>query len=565
MDIQTELNEAQRAAVSYSGGPHLVIAGAGSGKTRVLTYKIAWLISQGVSSAHILALTFTNKAAREMRERLYKLLPRDASRYLTAGTFHSVFAKILRQESKYIGYSHDFTIYDTQDSKSLLKKIVKELELDDKIYKPSTLLGRISEAKNGLLGVADYMHSREAQLRDNHDRIYRMADVYNLYQSRLRAADAMDFDDLLFNMFILLNNNTEVLLKYRDIFRYILVDEYQDTNYSQYRIIRLLSAPLAEEPPTADAPSTVAAERFICVVGDDAQSIYGFRGADIRNILQFQREYEGSRLFKLEQNYRSTKNIVGAAGSLITKNRNQIPKSVYSERETGEPLTVRSFAGDREEAAYIASSVAQKKRQGQVLDDMAILYRTNAQSRVIEDELRKAALPYRIYGSLSFYQRKEIKDVLAYFRLISNPRDDESLLRIINIPARKLGDTTMDKVRGAAIQAGVPLMNVVAAPANYNLPVNRPTAERLFGFAAMIQELQELIESTDAYTFADTVLTRSGMRTALMMPTTNEDREQWENVEELMSALQEFVRLREENGETYLSLMRRNLEALQNA
>ncbi len=544
MDILTELNAAQRSAVTYSGGPHLVIAGAGSGKTRVLTYKIAWLLSEGVSSANILALTFTNKAAREMRDRLYRLLPREASRYLTAGTFHSVFARILRQESSYIGYSHDFTIYDTQDSKSLLKKIVKELELDEKIYKPGILLSRISESKNGLLSPSDYMHSRECQLRDNHDRIYRMADIYNLYQTRLRAADAMDFDDLLVNMFVLLNNNEDILLKYRNIFRYILVDEYQDTNYTQYRIIRLLSSQPSEETPD----NTQIADHFICVVGDDAQSIYGFRGADIRNILQFQNEYAGCRLFKLEQNYRSTKNIVGAAGSLITKNRNQIPKSVYSEREAGEPLSLNSFPTDREEASHLAQSISRKRREQYNLDNIAVLYRTNAQSRVIEDELRKASLPYRIYGGLSFYQRKEIKDVLAYFRLISNPKDDESLLRIINIPARKLGDTTMDKVRSVAREANVPLLSVVSAPAQYNLQVNRPTAERLYNFGTMINELRSLLDDTDAYTFADNVLSRSGLRTALMSATTNEDREEWQNVEELMSALQEFVNNRSEEG-----------------
>ena len=548
MNILEDLNAAQRAAVTYAGGPHLVIAGAGSGKTRVLTYKIAWLISEGVPSGNILALTFTNKAAREMRERLYRLLPRESSRYLSAGTFHSVFAKILRQESRFIGYSHDFTIYDTQDSKSLLKKIVKELGLDEKIYKPSLLLARISEAKNGLMSAVDYMHSRDAQLRDNHDRIYRMSEVYNLYQTRLKAADAMDFDDLLVNMFLLLKNNPEVLLKYRDVFRYILVDEYQDTNYAQYRIIRLLSEQ-DDSPSESRAVGGGIANRFICVVGDDAQSIYGFRGADIRNILQFQREYEGSRIFKLEQNYRSTKNIVGAAGSLIAKNRNQIPKSIYSEREQGAPLSLRSFSGDRDEGAYIAQSISLRKREHYNLEDIAVLYRTNAQSRVIEDELRKLSLPYRIYGGLSFYQRKEIKDVLAYFRLISNPRDDESLLRIINIPSRKIGDTTMDKVQSSAREAGVPLMQVVSNPTQYNLQVNRPTAERLFLFGAMIHELEEQLETADAYTFADTVLSRTGLRTALKCSTTNEEREQWENVEELMSALQEFVSNREKDGD----------------
>lgn len=544
INIERDLNPVQAEAVRYSGGPHLVIAGAGSGKTRVLTYKIAWLISQGVPSSRILALTFTNKAAREMRERIYRLIGADEARYLTAGTFHSVFARILRQEGGVLGYTHDYTIYDTADSKSLIKKITKDLNLDDKIYKPALLLNRISEAKNSLVSAREYNMSHEWRMRDNTDRLYRMGEVYQVYQQRLRATDAMDFDDILFNMYILLSEHPETRDKYHDIFRYILVDEYQDTNHAQYMIIKALCAPSDVESEQGRR------DGYICVVGDDAQSIYGFRGADIRNILHFTHEYPNCRLFKLERNYRSTKNIVGAAGSLIKKNRNQISKEVYSDRQDGLPVVLKDYSDDRGEASGVCRTLMLCHRDGRSYDDMAVLYRTNAQSRVLEDELRKNSVPYRIYGGVSFYQRKEVKDVLAYFRLICNTRDDESLLRIINLPARKLGDTTMDKVRQCAIAGGVPLFSVVSDPQRYALAVNNPTAQRLTSFAAMITELRETADTADAYTFADAVLTRSGLRTTLMLGKTAEERDQWDNVQELVTALQEFVSMQQQTGDS---------------
>lgn len=530
-----ELNEAQYAAVTYSAGPHLVIAGAGSGKTRVLTYKIAWLIANGVPSHHILALTFTNKAAREMRNRILHLIGNQGAYSLTAGTFHSVFSRILRQEASLLGYTRDFTIYDTSDSKSLVKKLIKEMQLDEKIYKSSLVLNRISEAKNMLKTAADYGHDSNCRLRDNYDRVYRMDEIYQVYQNRLQAANAMDFDDLLFNMYRLLNEFPNKREKYRNLFKYVLVDEYQDTNYAQYKIISLLCSQKEDG--------------FVCVVGDDAQSIYGFRGADIRNILQFQNEYEGSRLFKLERNYRSTKNIVGAANSLIKKNIHQIPKEVYSERGEGLPIMVHSYSTDRDEAAAVVKFINEDKKQGRSLDDIAVLYRTNAQSRVIEDELRKQGVPYRIYGSVSFYQRKEVKDVIAYFRLISNPRDTESLLRIVNFPSRKIGNTTMDKVMLCAAEQGVVPFDVVCSPQQYGLPVNSPTADRLYNFGAMIRSFAQSLETEDAYTFASNIIEKIKLRHYYLFDATAEERDKWENVEELMSALREFVVLRTQANE----------------
>lgn len=532
MNILDSLNEAQRAAVCYNEGPHLVIAGAGSGKTRVLTYKIAYMLQSGVAPASILALTFTNKAAREMKERIACLVGEKVARYVSAGTFHSVFARILRQEAQLLGYTSDYTIYDTTDSKSVIKAIVKEMGLDEKIYKVGDVLGRISEAKNGMMGVRDYNNNKDLQTRDKLSRMYAMPDIYMRYQMRLRQANAMDFDDILFNMNVLLAQFPDVREKYQDIFKYILVDEYQDTNYSQYLIIRCLADKW----------------KNICVVGDDAQSIYSFRGADIRNILQFQEEYKGCPVFKLERNYRSTQNIVNAANSLIRQNRRQIPKNVYSENGVGMPLQIASYEADREEGKHIAERLYLLHGKGRSYDDMAVLYRTNAQSRVIEDELRKLNIPYRLYGSVSFYQRKEIKDVLSYFRLIVNPQDDEALLRVINFPARGIGDTTMKKVRDVARANELTMYEVVCHPAELGLQVNGPTQKKLMQFAMLIQQFQADVDKMDAYSFAQLVIKQTGLRVALTMDKTQEGVDREENVNELLSALREYVTMQQEAG-----------------
>lgn len=532
MSFLDNLSESQREAVVYNDGPHLIIAGAGSGKTRVLTYKIAYLLSIGVSSANILALTFTNKAAREMRSRISKLVGEEHARYLSMGTFHSIFSRILRQEAGRLNYTPDYTIYDTTDSKSLIKQIVKEKELDEKIYRTGECLGRISDAKTNLITPRDYLSDRDFTMRDKISRMYQMGDIYYEYEKRLRAANAMDFDDLLVNMYYLLHNFPEIRTKYQDIFRYILVDEYQDTNRIQYLIIKYLAEP----------------NNNICVVGDDAQSIYAFRGADIRNILEFQAGYQSCPLFKLERNYRSTKNIVGAANSLIKHNIRQISKDVYSENGEGLPLQISKHGSDREEGQYLAEKARLLHRCGRNYDDIAVLYRTNAQSRVIEDELRKLSIPYRIYGGLSFYQRKEIKDVLSYFRLICNPKDDEALQRIINFPARSIGETTLKKVKETARLNDVNLFEVVCNPAAYAVPVNGPTQKRLMQFGLMIKQLQEDMSDKNAYDFADHVLRQTGIRTFLAGDTSQEGVDRMENVDELMSAIREFVEVQMQDG-----------------
>lgn len=532
MNFLDNLSPAQREAVEYNDGPHLIIAGAGSGKTRVLTYKIAYLMATGISPAHILALTFTNKAAREMRSRIGKLVGEEHARYLSMGTFHSIFARVLRQEASVLGYTSDFSIYDTTDSKSLIKQIVKEKQLDEKIYRTGECLARISDAKNALISPRDYISDRDCQTRDKLSRMYRMADVYYDYEQRLREANAMDFDDLLVNMYRILHQYPELRDKYQQLFRYILVDEYQDTNRLQYLIVKYLAEP----------------NRNICVVGDDAQSIYAFRGADIRNILEFQASYEGCPLFKLERNYRSTKCIVGAAQSLIRHNVRQISKDVYSENGEGLPLQISTHGSDREEGQYLAEQSRLLHRTGRSFDDIAVLYRTNAQSRVIEDELRKLAIPYRIYGGLSFYQRKEIKDVLSYFRLICNPKDDEALQRIINFPARSIGETTLKKVKEAARSHEVNLFQAVCDPVTYGVPVNGPTAKRLIQFGQLIQQLQEQVNEKNAYDYADFVLRQTGIRTFLATDTTQEGQDRLENVEELMSAIREFVEVQMQSG-----------------
>ena len=546
MNYLDELNETQREAVVNTEGPSLIVAGAGSGKTRVLTYRIAYLLEQGVPAGNILALTFTNKAAREMKERIRKVQSdkgqgtreSEAWRYLWMGTFHSICAKLLRRDASQLGFTRDFTIYDTADSKSLLKAICKERGLDDKIYKPATVLGRISMAKNNLISPSQYGMNRELLQADREARMYEIATVYELYQARLKAANAMDFDDLLLNMLQLIDEHADVREQLQQMFRYVLVDEYQDTNYVQYLLVSRLAEP----------------QQNICVVGDDAQSIYSFRGADIRNILNFRQQYPNARLFKLERNYRSTQNIVNAANSLIHKNVNQIEKTVFSEKEVGKPLSLNAYMDDRAEADGVASTIKNlsARESGKYsYDDIAILYRTNAQSRAFEGELRKRNIPYRIYGGTSFYQRKEIKDTLGYFRLAVNPRDNEALLRIIGFPGRGIGDTTMKKVATCAIEHHLAYLDVMRQPEENGLDVSGATMKKLRGFAGLMAQLQQLSEETDAYTFAEQTLRVTGVQTALATDTTSEGIDRAQNVQELLNAIREFVAQRQEEGIDY--------------
>jgi len=531
MEILSQLNESQRAAVAYTEGPQLVIAGAGSGKTRVLTYKIAYLLQQGVKANHILALTFTNKAAREMKERICKLVPAESARYLWMGTFHSICAKILRQEAGNLGYTRDFSIYDTADSKSVIKQICKEKGLEEKIYKSGNVLSKISAAKNVLMSPDEYARHTEIAKRDRFDRMYEMPEVYHQYELRLRAANAMDFDDLLVNVCHLLRNDQHALHYYQDIFQYVLVDEYQDTNYAQYLIVKLLAEP----------------QNNVCVVGDDAQSIYSFRGADIRNILTFQQGYPNAQLFKLERNYRSTQTIVNAANSLIHHNAHQIHKDVYSENVVGDRLRVYAFLSDREEATGVAKMVMGDARSV-ALDDIAVLYRTNAQSRALENELRKNNIPYRIYGGTSFYQRKEIKDAISYFRLAANPADNEALLRVINFPARGIGDTTMRKVSEQAIIKNMTMLEVVSNPIAAELSVSAASRQRLENFGRMMSRFSDLIETQDAYQAAEAILRESGVMTAAALDITPEGIDRKQNLDELVAGLHEFVQQREAEG-----------------
>lgn len=536
-NLLNELNDSQRAAVAYNEGPHLVIAGAGSGKTRVLTYKIAYLLQGGTRASRILALTFTNKAAREMKERIGKLVGDKEARYLWMGTFHSICAKILRQEAEKLGFTRDFSIYDTQDSKSLIKQILKDKGLggkDDKVYKDSAVLGKISAAKNVLMTPAQYALDKEVDKQNRIERMYEMADIYHQYQERLLAANAMDFDDLLVNMVRLLQTNQEVLDTYQRMFEYVLVDEYQDTNYAQFLLVKLLAAP----------------SNRVCVVGDDAQSIYSFRGADIRNILSFQNTYPGAQLFKLERNYRSTQTIVEAANTLIHHNANQIFKQVYSENSVGDRLPLRLFMTDREEAEGVVKLVVEEHRMRKMgLDKIAILYRTNSQSRAFENELRKYGLPYRIYGGTSFYQRKEIKDAISYFRVAVNSKDSEALVRAIGVPAgRGIGDTTLRKVFDQSILMHVSMYEVIAHPMETGLPVNAATQTRLMGFAALIGELRDAMETLDAYQFAELVMQRSGLMSAAIADRTPEGIDRKENLDELLSGIHDFVQQRQDQG-----------------
>ena len=535
MNYLDELNAAQRAAVEYNDGPQLVIAGAGSGKTRVLTYKIAYLLEHGIKAGNILALTFTNKAAREMKNRISTLVGEQVARYLWMGTFHSICSRILRQEAELIGYTRDFTIYDTTDSKSVIKHIVKDMQLDEKQYKSSAVLSRISMAKNQLLSPSSYSSNREFVMQDKFARMGEVSRIYAEYNRRLKACNAMDFDDLLFMTNVLFKKHEEVLKKYQEYFHYLLVDEYQDTNYSQYLIVKRLAEP----------------QNRICVVGDDAQSIYSFRGANIENILNFQKGYADAKLFKLERNYRSTQTIVNAANSLIRHNRGQIPKSVYSELAMGERLQLSTHMSDRDEGKAVANQVKLLHRQGYNYDDMAVMYRTNAQSRVIEDELRHLSIPYRIYGGMSFYQRKEIKDAIAYFRLCINPHDNEAFARVINYPLRGIGDTTVMKVREAARMAECSLMDVVNNPEATQVDVAAATQKKLTAFAELIHGFSQKAATTNAYDFADMVLRETGVLREAKSDTTPEGVERYENLQEMLSGIHEFVEQRMREGETF--------------
>ncbi|MCQ2312406.1 MAG: UvrD-helicase domain-containing protein [Paludibacteraceae bacterium] len=533
MMLLDELNEVQRVAVAYNDGPQLVIAGAGSGKTRVLTYKIAYLLQQGVEANRILALTFTNKAAREMKERISKLVGFDQARYLWMGTFHSICARILRQEAANIGFTKDFSIYDTSDSQSLIRQIVKEKQLDEKVYKPSVVLNRISAAKNRLCLPDAYALTKSYIDQDRTARMYDMANIYAIYQQRLINANAMDFDDLLVNMCLLLERDEQARSYYQSVFEYVLVDEYQDTNYAQSFIVQRLAAP----------------ENKICVVGDDAQSIYSFRGADIANILSFKQVYPNARVDKLERNYRSTQNIVLAANSLIHHNERQIYKETYSENEMGDKVQIVPYASDRDEAANVTGKVILEHRKNGVgYNNIAILYRTNAQSRAFENELRKLAIPYRIYGGLSFYQRKEIKDAICYFRLAANPKDNEALSRVINFPARHIGDTTLRKLSECANVQQVSMLEVAHDPQAFGLTIGPAFLTALKGFASLMDELSEAMETMDAFEYTELMMRRSGIMAVAQADFTPEGQDRLENLNELVSAVREFVDQRKMQG-----------------
>lgn len=532
-----ELNENQRKAVEYNDGPSLVIAGAGSGKTRVLTYKIAYLLKKGIPASSILALTFTNKAAREMKNRIATLVGEKTARYLWMGTFHSIFSRILRAEEGKTGFSKNFTIYDSSDSASLIKSIIKEMKLDDKVYKPGFVHSRISFAKNNLITHEAYRANADFQKADFNARIPMLKEIYTAYCNRCKQADAMDFDDLLLQTNILFRNNPEVLHKYQKTFSYILVDEYQDTNFAQYLIVKKL----AEQ------------HERICVVGDDAQSIYSFRGANIDNILQFKTTYQNAEIFKLEQNYRSTQNIVNAANSLIKKNERQIHKEVFSEKETGQLISVYNTPTDHDEGELVAKQILKLKTERKIgFQHIAILYRTNAQSRVLEEAMRKNNIPYRIYGGLSFYQRKEIKDVIAYCRLVSNPHDEEALKRIINFPARGIGDTTLTKIFECAQIHLVSAWEVISDMLRYNLPVNAGTATKLSNFRNLINTFATQSDTLNAYELVTGIVKITGIISETYTDTSPENISRQENIQELLKAIHEFCENREKNGETAL-------------
>ena len=543
MDLLNDLNESQRKAVEYIDGPSLVIAGAGSGKTRVLTYKIAYLLQQGVKPWSIMALTFTNKAAREMKERIGKLVGQELAQHLYMGTFHSIFSRILRAEAQHIGFTNNFTIYDESDSRSLIKTIVKEMGLDEKVYKPASVHSRISMAKNNLMSAENYARDKELYQADQRAKMPRVGEVFITYVQRCQQANAMDFDDLLTLTFKLFQEHEDIRKKYADRFDFLLVDEYQDTNHAQMRIVMQLCKE----------------KERVCAVGDDSQSIYSFRGANIDNILSFQSRFKEARLFKLEQNYRSTQSIVEAANSLIKHNSNQIPKNVYSKNDKGESLIYKPAYSDKEEALIVCREIKRIKRQDDCqYSDFAILYRTNAQSRSFEEEFRKQGIPYRIYGGLSFFQRKEIKDVIAYFRLVANPDDEEAFKRIINYPARGIGNTTVAKIAACALDNHVSFWQVISSPEHYGLGVNKGTLAKLESFRLMISGFVEKSASMNAFDLGDTIVKESGISADIYKSGSRdpEDLARQENLEELLGGMQSFVEECREEGreqEAYLT------------
>ncbi len=539
--ILSQLNEAQKEAVIHYEGPSLVIAGAGSGKTRVLTYRIAYMLDQGVNPAQVLSLTFTNKAAKEMKERIASLVGYDYSRRLWMGTFHSVFSKILRYEAKSLGYTSDYTIYDTVDSKNLIKTIIKELKLDDKVYKPGEVFGRISNAKNNLITPASYASNSTIQATDRAARRPQIVDIFSRYAARCKKANAMDFDDLLLNTNILFRDHPEVLQKYMNAFRYVLVDEYQDTNYSQYLIVKKISQE----------------HNNICVVGDDAQSIYSFRGARIENILTFQKDYPDAKLYKLERNYRSTQSIVNAANSLIQKNQDQIRKNIYSENIEGEKIEILNPKTDNEEGFLVANIIKDTAFGDQAhYRDFAILYRTNAQSRIFEESMRKMNIPYRVYGGISFFQRKEIKDILAYFKVVVNPDDDESLKRIINYPLRGIGKTTLLKLEALAVHNDLSIWEVLNSGPALKPHFNTGTLNKLFGFAKLIRDFREKMNEMEAFDIAYTIASTTGIMKELVADKSPEGISRYENLEELLNGIRDFTESSEsEEGVTLSSYL----------
>ena len=543
MDLLNDLNESQRKAVEYIDGPSLVIAGAGSGKTRVLTYKIAYLLQQGVKPWSIMALTFTNKAAREMKERIGKLVGQKLAQHLYMGTFHSIFSRILRAEAQHIGFTNNFTIYDESDSRSLIKTIVKEMGLDEKVYKPASVHSRISMAKNNLMSAENYARDKESYQADQRAKMPRLGEIFITYVQRCQQSNAMDFDDLLTLTFKLFQEHEDIRKKYADRFDFLLVDEYQDTNHAQMRIVMQLCKE----------------KERVCAVGDDSQSIYSFRGANIDNILSFQSRFKEARLFKLEQNYRSTQSIVEAANSLIKHNSNQIPKNVYSKNDKGERLIYKPAYSDKEEALIVCREIKRIKRQDDCqYSDFAILYRTNAQSRSFEEEFRKQGIPYRIYGGLSFFQRKEIKDVIAYFRLVANPDDEEAFKRIINYPSRGIGNTTLAKIATCALDNHVSFWQVISSPEHYGLGVNKGTLAKLESFRLMISGFVEKSASMNAFDLGDIIVKESGISADIYKSGSRdpEDLARQENLEELLGGMQSFVEECREEGreqEAYLT------------
>ena len=538
--ILSQLNDSQREAVMCTEGPSLVIAGAGSGKTRVLTYKIAYLLQQGVNPWNILALTFTNKAAREMKQRIGNLVGNDIASRLVMGTFHSIFSRILRAEAEHIGFNSNYTIYDEADSRSLVKSVLKEMGLDEKTYKPSTVHNRISMAKNHMISAYDYSNDASAIERDKEQRMPNIYKVYLAYAERCKQANAMDFDDLLLLTYKLFKDNEDIRQKYAERFKYVLVDEYQDTNTVQQRIVWQLTKE----------------NQNVCVVGDDAQSIYSFRGANIDNILDFREMYDGAKLFKLERNYRSTQHIVEAANSLIRHNERQIPKDVYSRNGDGEKIVFKPAYSDKEEAIIVCKDIKQiRKQENCEWDDFAILYRTNAQSRAFEEAMRKENIPYRVYGGLSFYQRKEIKDIIAYFRLVVNPSDEEAFRRIINYPARGIGNTTISKIYSKAYESGVSMWDVISNPIKHQLDVNKGTLGKINAFKELIERFISKADNTDAYELGREIILDSGIKNDLYSDSSPEYVSRQENLEEFLSGLQDFVESRHEEGDDHLMLV----------